>query len=84
MVCGGQTSRLEVAQELLNILKLQDEIKINIVTSDYFKDTYFAERPANERLINKKLELRELNIMQNWKEALKEYITEYYIDYLTK
>jgi len=82
MVCGGQTSRLEVTQELLKILGLEKKVKINIVTSEYFKETYFAERPPCERLVNKKLELRGLNLMQNWKVALNEYITDYYQGYL--
>lgn len=82
MVCGGQTSRLEVANELLSLLNLKDEIKINIVNSDYFKDIYFAERPPCERLVNRKLNLRGINLMQDWKSALKEYIELYYQDYL--
>jgi dTDP-4-dehydrorhamnose reductase len=82
MVCGGQTNRLEVTHELFRILNLEDEIKITEVSSDYFKDTYFAARPPFERLINKKLELRNCNIMQNWKMALKEYIEKYYDGYL--
>lgn len=82
MVCGGQTSRLEVAQELLGILGLNDKIKINIVSSDYFKETYFAHRPPSERLINKKLELRGVNIMRDWKQSLRDYINNYYNDYL--
>jgi dTDP-4-dehydrorhamnose reductase len=82
MVCGGQTSRLEVAQTLLDILQLSEKIKIIPVESDYYKETYFAQRPANERLINRKLEMRNLNLMQDWKMALKEYISKYYQDYL--
>jgi len=82
MVCGGQTSRLEVAQTLLDILQLSEKIKIIPVDSDYYKETYFAQRPANERLINRKLEMRNLNLMQDWKTALKEYISQYYKDYL--
>jgi dTDP-4-dehydrorhamnose reductase len=84
MVCGGQTSRLEVANELLSLLNLKDEIKINVVNSDYFKDIYFAERPPCERLENRKLNLRGVNLMQDWKLALKEYIEIYYLDYLKK
>lgn len=82
MVCGGQTSRLEVTEELLNILGLQDKIKINVVTSEYFKDIYFAERPPCERLDNRKLKIRNINLMQDWRIALKEYIDNYYQDYL--
>ena len=82
MVCGGQTSRLEVTEELLDILGLKDKIKINVVTSEYFKDIYFAERPPCERLDNRKLRIRNLNLMRDWRIALKEYITNYYGDYL--
>jgi len=82
MVCGGQTSRLEVTEELLDILGLKAKIKLNIVTSDYFKDIYFAERPPCERLDNRKLNIRGANLMRDWKIALREYINEYYQDYL--
>lgn len=82
MVCGGQTSRLEVAGELLQLLSLSDKVKITVVTSDYFKDVYFAERPPCERLVNRKLELRKLNLMQDWRIALKQYINQYYQGYL--
>lgn len=82
MVCGGQTSRLEVASELLKILGKEKEIKINVVSSEHFSKEYFAPRPPCERLINKKLNLRNLNIMRDWRVALKEYLTEYYQDYL--
>ena len=80
-VCGGQTSRLEVAQELIRLLG-KEEIKIKTVSSDYFKEVYFAERPASERLVTKKLDLRGVNQMRDWKIALKEYIENYYQDYL--
>ena len=81
-VCGGQTSRLEVSQELLNILGKEDEVKITTVSSDYFKDIYFAERPASERLVTKKLDLRGVNQMRDWRIALKEYVENYYTGYL--
>ena len=70
-VCGGQTSRLEVAEELLKILGKDKEVKITTVTSEYFKDVYFAQRPASERLVTKKLELRGVNKMRDWKISLK-------------
>jgi dTDP-4-dehydrorhamnose reductase len=82
VVCGGVTSRLEVARELLAILQLQDQVNITEVSTDHFKKEYFAERPASERLLNKKLDLRNLNIMRNWKIALKEYIDGYFRNYL--
>ena len=82
MVCGGVTGRLEVAQELLNILDLASEIKITQVTSDYWKDIYFAVRPPSERLIAKKLNLRNINVMRDWRICLKEYVDNYYQGYL--
>lgn len=82
MVCGGQTSRFEVAKELLEILGLQNTVKITPVGSDYFKDIYFAQRPPCERLINRKLNIRNLNLMRDWKVALKEYVSTYYKGYL--
>lgn len=81
-VCGGQTSRLEVATELIKVLGKENEIKITPVGSDYFKEIYFAERPASERLVTKKLDLRGVNKMRDWRIALKEYVTTYYQDYL--
>jgi dTDP-4-dehydrorhamnose reductase len=82
LVCKGQTSRMEVAKELVKVLGLTDKVKMTEVTSEYFKDTYFAPRPPCERLVNKKLDLREINIMRDWKEALREYIDSYFKDYL--
>jgi len=79
LVCKGQTSRMEVAIELVKVLGLTDQVKM---TSEYFKDTYFAPRPPCERLVNKKLDLRGINIMRDWKIALKEYIDSYFKEYL--
>jgi len=81
-VCEGQTSRLEVARELISILSKEDEIKINIVNSEYFKAEYYADRPASERLLTRKLQLRGVNKMRDWKVSLKEYIENYYKGYL--
>ena len=81
-VCGGQTSRLEVAQELLKCLGLENEIKINVVSSEYFAKDYFAPRPACERLWTRKLNLRGVSAMRDWKVSLKEYIDNYYKGYL--
>jgi dTDP-4-dehydrorhamnose reductase len=82
MVCGGQTSRIEVARELLSLLDLSDSVHLRPVESSYFGEEYFAPRPPCERLINRKLDLRQLNIMRDWRVALKEYLSKYYLDYL--
>jgi len=83
MVCGGITGRLEVSQELVKVLGLEGQIKITPVRSDYFKDVYSSARPASERLIDKKLDLRGVNIMRDWQVCLKEYVDAYYSDYLS-
>jgi dTDP-4-dehydrorhamnose reductase len=82
MVCDGITSRLGVAKELVSLLGLANTVKINEVSSDFFKKEYFAARPDSERLINKKLQLRGMNNMRDWKIALKEYLDNYYQNYL--
>ena len=71
---------------LLKKLKnlLDNKIKIISVSSDYWKAEYSAPRPPNERLINKKLDLRGLNVMRDWRVCLKEYVEKYYQGYLTK
>jgi dTDP-4-dehydrorhamnose reductase len=83
MVCGGLTSRIEVAHELLKLVGLEDCVKIEAVGSDFFKDTYFAERPPSERLVNRRLDLIGCNHMRDWRVALKEYLADYYEGYLT-
>ena len=82
MVCEGVTSRLEVTRGLLAILGLESKVKITEVTSDYFQKEYFATRPASERLLNRKLRLRGLNLMRDWRISLKEYMEDYYQNYL--
>lgn len=80
MVCGGITGRFEVAEELVKMIG--KEIKVTPVDSDYFKSEYFAQRPPSERLLDKKLDLRGVNIMRDWKVCLKEYLENYYAEYL--
>jgi dTDP-4-dehydrorhamnose reductase len=82
MVCEGVTSRLEVSHELLRVLGLQDRVRINEVSSDFFKTEFFAPRPDSERLINRKLALRDMNQMRDWKVALKDYVDAAYGNYL--
>lgn len=82
LVCNGLTSRLEVAKKLLQILNLESQISIVPVSSNHFSKEYFAKRPASERLVNKKLELRGLNKMQSWESALEQYVKDYYSNYL--
>jgi dTDP-4-dehydrorhamnose reductase len=82
MVCSGVTGRYEVTLELIKVLGMTDEVTITPVQSEFFKEEYFADRPPSERLINKKLDLRGLNVMRDWRVCLKEYIDNYYSGYL--
>jgi len=78
MVCGGYTGRLEVAHELVQLLGLEGSLEVEEVTSEFFAEEYFAERPKCERLLNKRLDDLSLNIMRDWRIALKEYLVDYY------
>ena len=82
MVCEGLTGRLEVAQELLDMFGLENVVKITEVNSGFFAKEYFAARPLSERLINKRFDDANLNIMRDWRVALREYIRNYYDGYL--
>lgn len=82
MVCGGVTSRLEIARYLVERVGLAQEITVKPVDSEYFRSEYFAPRPASERLISRKLTLRNLNVMRDWRECLAEYLEDYYLNYL--
>ena len=78
MVCEGFTGRLEVAHELVKLLDLEDSLQVEEVTSEFFADEYFAKRPKCERLLNKRLDALGLNIMRDWRIALKAYLVDYY------
>ena len=80
MICGGLTGRLEVAHGLIECLGRTD-IKLTPVGSDYFAKEYFAPRPPSERLVARKLNLRGINIMREWRICLKEYVDRCYQDY---
>ena len=82
LVCQGITGRFEVAEKILSILNLDEIITLNKVSSDHFKEEYFAPRPPSERLINKKLQLRNLDRMRNWEICLEEYLEKSYSDFL--
>ena len=81
MVCKGITSRFEVASGILDILNLKDKISLTAVSSSYFSKEYFAPRPLSERLLTKKLEYRNSNIMRQWQIALEEYIDNNFQEY---
>ena len=76
-VCSGSCSRYDVALEFLKLLDLHNDIEVIKVPSDYFKTEYFAPRPWSEKLVNMKLNARNINYMRDWRECLVEYAVEY-------
>jgi dTDP-4-dehydrorhamnose reductase len=80
-VCEGSCSRYDVAEEFVKLLGLTDAVKVTKVSSDYWKEEYFAPRPASEKLVNVKLTMREINYMRDWREALRDYSKEFKKDY---
>ena len=84
MVCQGMTSRFEVAEALVEELGLVDTVTVVPVSSEYFATTYFAPRPDCERLLNRKLALRGLDVMRPWREALSDYLVRDYAGYLSQ
>jgi len=82
LICDGVTSRLEVANYLVAVLGLEDRVKVTPVGSEHFAKEYFAARPASERLLPVKLNLRVLYIMRDWRTSLDEYLQSHYRGYL--
>ena len=77
MVCEGSCSRYDVAVEFIKLLGLENEINIDVVGSDHFKDEYFAPRPDSEKLLNLKLSARGINYMKDWRICLKDYVESF-------
>ena len=73
LVCGGTASRYDVARAFVQNLGLEDQVTVVPVTSDYFAETYFANRPASEQLVNSRLKERGLDAMPHWRDALEDY-----------
>jgi dTDP-4-dehydrorhamnose reductase len=83
-VCGGSGSRYDVAVEFIELLGLKNKLQVNKVSSDFFKQEYFAARPASEKLVNLKLTQRGLNVMRDWKICLAEYSNVFISDLQTE
>lgn len=77
LACKGHASRYDVASKILELLGRKD-VKIHAVTSDYFKEQYFAPRPVSEEMRNYVLELRGMNDMPPWTDALETYLKTYF------
>jgi dTDP-4-dehydrorhamnose reductase len=72
-VCSGSATRFDVALEFVRLLGLESKVRVEEVSSDFFREEYFAPRPASEMLINAKLTARGMNVMRDWRDCLREY-----------
>lgn len=80
-VCTGSCSRYDVAVRMIELMDLSSSVKVKKVSSDYFTQDYFARRPDSEKLVNMKLSARGLLVMRDWETCLKEYMTEFIVDW---
>lgn len=76
MVSKGEASRFDAANKIVKILNLDVEVKK--VDSDFFKNEYFATRPASEKLVNQKLNDLGVNYMRDWEICLEDYLLNDY------
>ena len=75
--CDGAASRYDVAEHLLQLLGLSDEVKLTKVASDHFKTDYHAPRPYSEKLVNNKLKALNPDLTRDWKVCLNEYVNKF-------
>lgn len=73
MACLGEGTRYDVAVALVEFLGV-DGVTVLPVTSDAFADEYPAPRPRSEMMRNYMLDLRGMNRMRPWRDALAEYL----------
>lgn len=72
----GKASRFDVAKAIVEILRLP--IEVIPVKSEYFKSQFPCPRSKNEVLATDK-DFKGANVMRDWREALEEYLKEYYL-----
>lgn len=80
MACEGSGTRFDVAARILEVLDLQDRIRLERVGSDHFAADFWAPRPRSETMRNLVLDLQGLNQMRPWQVALEEYLLREFVD----
>jgi dTDP-4-dehydrorhamnose reductase len=80
MVCEGWASRYDVAEHILDVLGLGNQVELVEVALSFFADTYPSVRPRSEIMRNLHLDLQGLNTMRPWREALTEYLCTRFSD----
>lgn len=81
MVCKESGTRYDVAKWIVDVCRRPD-IEVKPVNSDFFMKEFFAPRPRMEILVNKNLERLGINLMRPWKEAIGDYISSEFPDYI--
>jgi dTDP-4-dehydrorhamnose reductase len=77
LACLGTATRYDVASKIVEFLEI-DDLKLIPVKSDFFAKEYPTPRPASEEMCNYMLELRGMNSMPKWEDALRQYIDKYF------
>jgi dTDP-4-dehydrorhamnose reductase len=80
MVCKGTGTRFDVAKEIVDICGYDADVRP--VDSSFFAERFFVPRPRSEMLHNQGLENLNINLMRDWRVALREYLERDYRDYL--
>jgi dTDP-4-dehydrorhamnose reductase len=75
MTCEGACSRFDVARAIVEYYGRSD-VEVVPVSSDFFAEAYFAPRPRSEMMRNYVLQLRGLNLMRPWRDALRAYLDQ--------
>lgn len=83
MACKGDTNRVMVAKFILKTLNVGGG-KVNEVSSEFFKKQFYVQRAKVERMVNANLEVKGINLMRNWEEALKDYLFDEWSELMKK
>jgi dTDP-4-dehydrorhamnose reductase len=76
LVCKGITTRLGVAEEILEILGCKN-VTLKPVDSTYFAKEFPTPRPPSEALVNYMLRLKGMDVIPTWQEGLRDYLKAY-------
>ncbi len=79
MACHGDTSRYEIMTHILTLLG-KDQGVIEPVSSEFFKKDFPVPRANSERMTNKNLKTKNIDLMGYWKDSLKHYIENEWAD----
>jgi len=80
LACKGRATRYDVARHILETLG-RKEVELKAVSSSHFGKDYFAPRPRSEEMRNYVLDLRGMNDMPRWEDALEVYLNRCFSSY---